>query len=72
MELHKLFCIVHRRTDFEYMYEIQRETMFPEEYAERRRRGAEALRKLNLMTSTVYGILGDKWDGYTDAMKIWR
>lgn len=67
MELYKLFCIIHRRTDFEYMYEIQREMMFPEEYAERRKRGAEALRRLNLMTSTVYGMLGDKANGYIDA-----
>jgi len=72
MELYKLFCIIHRRTDFEYIYEIQREMMFPEEYAERRKRGAEALKRLNLMTSTVYGLLGDKANGYADAMKIWR
>lgn len=46
--------------------------MFPEEYAERRKRGAEALRKLNLMSSTVYGLLGDKANGYADAFRMWR
>lgn len=72
MELYKLFCIVHRHTGFDTIYEIQREMMFPEEYAERRRRGAEALRRLNLMTSTVYGMLGDKAGYYADALRVWR
>ena len=72
MELYKLFCIIHRRTDFDYMYEKQREMMFPEEYAERRRRGAEALRRLNMMHSTVYGLLGDQARYYEHEMRVWR
>ena len=62
MELYKLFCIIHRHTGFDAMYEIQREMMFPEEYAERRKRGSAALYRLNMMSAMLQGMLGGvKW-----------
>ena len=62
MELYKLFCVIHRHTGFDAMYEIQREMMLPKEYAERRKRGSAALYRLNMMNAMLQGMLGGvKW-----------
>lgn len=63
MELYKLFCIIHRNTGFDAMYEIQREMMFPEEYAERRKRGEAALHRLGMMHAMIAGLTGGSFYG---------
>lgn len=69
MELYKLFCLIHRHTGFEAMYQIQREMMLPEEYERSRKRAEMALQRLNFMRSTVYGMLGDRAEYYDKAFR---
>lgn len=57
MEFYKIFCIIHRRTDWNKLYQWQRECMFPEIYEERRKRSKESIRKLIRTTNSISRII---------------
>lgn len=54
MAFYKLFCIIHRRTDWYKLWRWQREIMMPEWYEERERRTSQAMKRL-FMPFTVIG-----------------
>lgn len=62
MAFYKLFYIIHRRTDWDRLYEWQREIMMPEWYEERERRTKEALYRLMM----PFGICKSMLNGKTD------
>lgn len=53
MEFYKLFHIVHRRTDWNELFQWQRKTIMQEWYEERERRGCMAVQKLLLCDSII-------------------
>lgn len=53
MAFYKLFCIVHRRTDWGKLYEWQRECIYPEYYRQRREISRKRLSRLIALKSCV-------------------
>lgn len=53
MAFYKLFCKVYRRTDYHKLDRIRRELMYPEYYAEKKKRTKDALMKLMIMKSFI-------------------
>lgn len=57
MEFYKLFYLIHRRTDWDELYEFEWRIMCPQEAKERDRRAHEALRKLNAINMAMSRIV---------------
>lgn len=56
MAFYKLFCIVHRRTDWARLYEWQRECIYPEYYRQKREIVRKELSRLMALKSYVDAI----------------
>lgn len=62
MAFYKLFCILHRRTDWERLLDWERQIMLPEWYEERKQRTSELLYRLAM----PFGICKTMLDGKTE------
>lgn len=61
MAFYKLYCIVHRRTDFYRLCRWMDEIMHPEYYAEKKQQAHDAIMRLAMLTNIVHRISGGGW-----------
>ena len=59
MAFYKLFCLIHRRTDWPKLYRWQRRIMMPEWYEEKERQAMLHIRRLALMDCGIRAALGE-------------
>lgn len=64
MEFYKLFHIIHRRTDWDRLYEWQRKTMMPEWYKNYEQELECAVNRLMKPIRAINNMLGDKAQFY--------
>lgn len=63
MEFYKLFYLIHRRTDWDRLYDFEWQIMNPIAYAEREARMRKALLKFGLMQSLVASMTDNVYSG---------
>lgn len=67
MEFYKLFYLIHRRTDWDRLYEFEWRIMNPIAYAEREERMRKAMLKFGLMQSLVASMTDNVYAGNSKA-----
>lgn len=67
MEFYKLFYLIHRRTDWDRLYDFEWRIMNPIAYAEREERARKAMLKFGLLQSLVTSMTENVYAGNSRA-----